>query len=525
MITSKSYGVSILFTDSVDSEIKKSIEKLPNDSLTIIHNKMVDAGYLDVSISQINDTIYIAPSTKYYINRLYVESLMINQNSKPKVFNQVTLEKQIFHYLEQLKNDGFHFARLTIDKIDKNEGKVDIYFKADLGPQLRINNIKYDGLSRTPVETMNRYIRQFPDSILNKSNIEKINEQAKSIDFLDYSPPPKIFPSPGYNKADVVLSFKEKKQALFEGGFGYLPETSIVVWDFDLKFQNVFGQGRKFGLKSDRRNKNKQLFEVSYSQPMFLLSIDELLLSVSTRDYRESFYEFSAEGYYKTTLKNKYYLGLKLGWKSVQPEKNLPDYKIFTLGVKTGYDNLDNRLNPTAGIRMGWSIEYQNRHYKSDYGTVLVENSTINETRNQVEIEYLQKIFYPLISRWQLNYRSLETSESLPPLSELFLLGGSATIRGFNTEQFSALRTAFLNFDLRYRFKSGYLFGFYDIAYLNNHILSLNLDIITEEYYRFGYGFGISLVRNSQLLKISFGWNKDVPFDQPYLTIGISSEI
>jgi outer membrane protein assembly factor BamA len=525
MVIPNIYGATVIFNNQVDANSQKKIDNYSNITFDLVYTTMVDAGYLDAAISQSNDTIFITSNDQYQFDKMYVDGVLLKTNSIGTIFHQVNVEKNVMKFLEQKKNEGFLFSRLSVNRIIKNKNTVDVYFSSDLGPQLRINNIKYDGLNRTPREIVDIYVRQMPDSILNKSNLEKLTDQAKSIDFLEYSPPPKILPLAGYDKADIVFDFREKKQAIFEGGFGYLPETSTVVWNIDLNFQNVFGYGRKFGLKSDHRDKNRQLFEISYSQPIFLISTDVLSFSVATRDYRESFYEFSANGSYKTNLSNRYSVGLLLGWKSLKPDGELPDYKIFTSGIIAGYSNFDNNFNPTTGIRLDWSIEYQNRQNQSDSGVVAVDKSSYNETRNQIELEYIQKISYPVITRWQLNYRSLETSESLPPLSELFLLGGSSTIRGFNTEQFSALRTAFLNFDLRYRIKSGYLFGFYDIAYLNNHILSSDLDVITDEFYRFGYGFGISLLRKSQFLRLSVGWNKDIPFDQPYLTIGVSSEI
>lgn len=525
IVTSNIYGSTLLFTDKIDPELRKKIEKLSNENPSNIQDIIINAGYLDVSVLENNDTLFIYPSVKYLIGDLYIDNLRINGISDDLPFTEINFDNLIDHQLDNKKDNGYHFAKFSIDKILKNNSEVDVYLLSDLGPQLRINKIKYDGLSRTNSKIMDVYVKQLNDSILSRTNLDKLTAQVKSIDFLRYNPPPKIYPNEGYNKADIVFDMSEKKQVLFEGGFGFLPESSIFIWNLNLNFQNVFGAGRKFGLKNDRRNKNRHLFEVSYSEPVFLLSADELSVSVKTRDYRESFYEFSADGYYKTKLDYKYSLGLHLGWKSLKTEGDIPDYKTYTAGLIAGFQNMDNLLNPTSGLRLDWSIEYQNRQYRSDSGVSNLERSSINDVRNQIEIEYIKSISYPIISRWQFNYQSLETSESLPPLSELFLIGGPNSIRGFDSEQFSTIRNAYLNFDLRYRFSSGYLFGFYDLAYLNNHVLSQNIEFKTDEFYRFGYGFGISLIRDNHMLKMSIGWNKDIPFDQPYLTIDISSEI
>ena len=133
-------------------------------------------------------------------------------------------------------------------------------------------------------------------------------------------------------------------------------------------------------------------------------------------------------------------------------------------------------------------------------------------------------IFNRFLLKLSGQYRGFETDEELPLLSELYFVGGAGSLRGFRNEQFSALRTANATIEPRIRFNSGFTFAFFDAAYLNNRIM-IDDKIQSAQFYRFGYGGGIALVSGEQLINIFFSWNKDIPFDRPWLTVQFISAL
>ncbi len=98
-------------------------------------------------------------------------------------------------------------------------------------------------------------------------------------------------------------------------------------------------------------------------------------------------------------------------------------------------------------------------------------------------------------------------------------------MRGYRNEQFAAIHTATGSVEPRLRFDQGYLFFFYDGAYLNNRVHGDNNSIDTNEQYRYGYGLGLAVMEPGRVLRLSLGWNPELPFDQPRLSVEFTADL
>ena len=122
------------------------------------------------------------------------------------------------------------------------------------------------------------------------------------------------------------------------------------------------------------------------------------------------------------------------------------------------------------------------------------------------------------------NYAGLESPDLSLPLSELQLIGGPPTLRGYRNEQFAGKRAAWGTFEPRFRYSSGYLFLFYDAAYLNRQNTSLREGVSTE-IYRDSFGFGLSVVDQNRSVRLSIGWNGRDKDSQPRLSVELSTDL
>ena len=356
--------------------------------------------------------------------------------------------------------------------------------------------------------------------------LRTIEASAAAVPFVTFDRPVVIRPRPGYTTADLELDFKEKPQALFEGGAGYSAgNNSSLFWHLNLRFQNLFGHGRQISLFSEHREENRQVLDLSYVQPFFLAGLGSLGGRVATRDYRDEFYEFGVEGWYQTKITEGLDARLTIGWRSVEPTDALPSFKAFTAGFGVIRDGRDSGFNPTRGLSFTWAIDFSHRRYANDTLLTAAANSSFNETRNRLTVSWYQSVSGFLVNYIRLGYCGLETAEPLPPLSELFFIGGPQTVRGFRNEQFAALRAAYGTIEPHFHFNGGYGFVFYDAAYINNRVLNQTGSTITEELFRNGYGVGLTIIDNRRIVKLSLGWNPEITFDQPRLSVELSTGI
>lgn len=289
---------------------------------------------------------------------------------------------------------------------------------------------------------------------------------------------------------------------------------------------NLFGGGRKIGLRSERRESKRNILNLEYMQPFFLIGVGELRFNVGNRDYRDSFSEFSVNSDYRARLDDSFGFGLGVGWKRVEPIRSGFGYSRYNLGLRLNRSTLDNPQNPSRGIAVTARVDLSHRSYSSVRADFVSSGNEFTEIRSKLRAEYYQTVANPLVAALSINYLGLRTDELLPPLSELFLIGGPETIRGYRNEQFEAIKTLYGSFEPRLRFNDeGYLFLFVDAAYLSNRMIVPDDGIITEELFRYSSGTGISLVGGSRSLKLSLGWTPDVRFDQPRLSIQFSSDL
>ncbi len=394
------------------------------------------------------------------------------------------------------------------------------------GPSMRLVHLKFSGLKRTDPSLVSKYLPFDSGAVINQESVADIERAASSIPFAAFQPPARIEPLPGYTGADLGLDFVEPRQVNIEGGGGYLPGTqSVLVWNLKLDFRNPFGGGRNFSVLSEKRETRRQLLDISYSQPVFLIGNGTLGARVATRDYRDQFYEFAASASYHTSLSPDFVVGLQLEGRSVEPATNDASYSTYSAGFSITRSTLRNKLNPHSGFAGRWNIGFDFRSYASDSAAQTQGQTSFNEVRNDIGADYYRPVSRGLILHLGLGYRGLETAEKLPPVSELYFIGGPGSIRGFRNEQYTAVHAGLGTLEPRYRFETGYLFIFYDGAYLDNRIADDNGVVKTDSRYVNGYGFGFGVVNSLRSIRLSLGWNPDIPFDQPQFSVEFSSSI
>lgn len=471
----------------------------------------------------------VAAKPRDRIDSVYIESDSNYVIISDRAFDQSSLQAIIDDILRPYYDRGYYWASVKVDRIRKREARVELELRIIKGPVVELGGTIFTGLTRTSHDLVARYIPVRAGDTLTDETVRRAERRAGGIPFVVFHPPVVVRPHAGYTRADLEFQFSEKKQFGVEVGGGYLPDNSTgLVWHLNLSFNNLLGRGREASILSERREKGRNVLRLSYGQPVFFAGVGNLQFQVATRDYRDQFYEFSLEGEYVSRLKDDVSSGLSLGWKNVQPSVPLPAYSRFTAQFSIEREALDSKVNPANGLGLSWSVSYSYRRYAEDSLAGAPEQRSFNETRTSVALKWYKRAAGMLVGHLGLNYVGLETNESLPPISELIFLGGPGTIRGFRNEQFTALRAAFGTIEPRLRFSNGYIFSFYDAAYLNNRVSSSSDpdgSVITQELYRYGYGVGLALHNARRSVKLSLGWNPELPFDQPRLSVEFSSDI
>jgi len=474
----------------------------------------------------------VGNSNSYTIDSIYVNGDIESAYEVNIPFDQNSVNRSLNKILKPFQDSGYYYASAEIVQTSIYNDNISLHVTLIKGPLLTIGKVVIDGLKRSNTTNIKRFVGLNESDTLNVNLLEQASLSVCQIDYVNFKPPIEVLPRPGFTKADLVFNFEEKKPVSIMAGGGYIPDNKTMVWNLDFRFNNLFGSGRKASVKSEKKEKGHNILELYYHQFIFGKGFSSFEFNALTRDYRDMFYEFSISSSLKADLLNRLTAGVGLGYRSVEPNvsfdpvKSQVAFTSYSAEFSINSSNIIDKYNPEQGYEFDWTIKYSYRKYKNDtLQTSEGKLSSYNETRLNINLGWYQPIVNNIIGYAAVKYWGYETPEDLPPVSELYLIGGSGSLRGFRSEQFSALRAALLTVEPRYRFKSGNLFLFYDAAYLNNRVRGSEAITQTIEDFHQGFGFGITLSDSYRAVKLSFGWNKDLPIDQPYLTINLSTDI
>lgn len=487
---------------------EQSVERIGVDSL---RTTLVGEGYLDAEVAWRGDTVEISPGQLCSFDRIEVEgdSNIAIDVSGP--FTRASLDDAVNAVLEQYYARGYYFARGAVSALERNGTKILVRLRVTPGPVVTLNKLVFEGLGRTKSEVVERELMARPGDTLTEELIARIEKRSRTIKYLQYLPPITITPLSGYSQADINIGFVERPQMNLAGGIGYQnDQAEALLWNLSLQIPNLFGEGKQVSLRSERRQKGRNLLDLAYSQPSNWLGRSELRAEISTRDYREQFYEFTARAGIDIELSQGSTLGLLGGGKRVEPVDSA-GYSRYEVGLSFERSVLDDLVNPSTGYRLNTSVTYAYRAVDGDSARV---GRGFNNTRATISAELFRPVIGDILLMTHLGYRGVETQDESLPISELFWFGGPGTLRGYQQEQFAAQRGAYAAIEPRLRFRGGYLFGFWDGA-----LMQIPLAGETDEIYRQGIGGGIALVTPERAIQLSLGWNPELSFDQPYLSV------
>jgi len=525
-------SVEVLFEGRVpenSGDIKKAIERSPDPSFALLDSMATDLvgrGYIDAAMRIKSGNLIIRAGSKYFVSKIVLIADSIQQIDDIHIpFDSASVSNAINQRLQKFRDQGYLYVSAETKHISIQDSLVSLELDINMGPLVEIGEQIYAGLSRTDPGIISNYVPNLTGKNVMPALIKQAETAARNVPFLTFKPPLELAPRAGYTVSDIVFNFLEQTPVSFKGAAGFAGEENNTVWSFDLALNNLFGSGKRVEIVSEKRESGRNLLRVQYSQPLYIAGTGELKFEVLTRNYRDEFYEFEIAAGYSTRLKSSFTTGIKLGWKSVIPETGNLNYRAVSGQFAISKRTKPASFNPVNGLAVNWAIDFRFRKYESDNRPKFLKQRSFYETRNNLSVSLFQKFAGPFIWHSEIRYQGLETKEDLPPLSELILIGGPGTLRGYRNEQFTAIRTVYGTIEPRLRFGSGFGFLFYDAAYLNNRMMDQSEKIETVEDFKWSYGLGLGVGNNLRSVLLSFGWEPDAGFDQPRLSIELSSDI
>lgn len=404
-------------------------------------------------------------------------------------------EQTLWQWVRDWSDRGHPFAVATVESLLVRDGTVRAGLRCDPGPFVRIDQVRFPGRTRTRADFLASWIRFRPGRPFRTSEWESRRRRLAQSGLFVRVGDVQLTPAVD-GKAMAYIPVEEGPHNRLEGVLGVAGESSSISGYASVDLGNLFGTGRRLGLRWERVQDQQTRFRLNYTEPLILG------LPVGARGSLEQQVQDSTY-----TLDRIEVLGEALvGWDlfvsaGLEARRAVlgsePAERITRVSTVLGsrWDFLD-------PVRFeGGRVEFSFRT-----GTSRIEPPGRPPVRQRLDRVDVGGDRFVAVGGWlaRLGVRAAGLSgastDSLA-VSEALWVGGAGSLRGYREEAFATRRYALgqLEVGLALPGEGGRAYVFVDGGWLRR------LAVPATTATRVGYGIGISTASPRRTVGLDFG--------------------
>ncbi|KGL62834.1 ShlB/FhaC/HecB family hemolysin secretion/activation protein [Polaribacter sp. Hel1_85] len=495
----------LIILNEIDYQKKHKDTISINKEIEKVSDYLKKTGYLTNTVNQIkkNDKKHIA----YFFLNNKIETAVIILNTKSEVHFDKSkikngtisiplkeLQTTLLNISKKYDKQGKSFTKIQLKNIEIKNKTLFAHLDIKQSKKRSINKVIIKGYENFPKSYLKNYYRLNSKTIFNQQKIKEISKASKGLQFIKEIKPPEVL----FTKDSTLLYMYLKKQQnnSFDGIVSFASkENGDVLFNgnIDLSINNILDTAEKIQLFWNSIGEEKQEFKLTTETPYIFNTkfSPQLAFSIYKQDSTFLNTKFDSKLFYSINPNTK--LGFTYNSESSENlekelNNNVKTFSNYFLGLQFQFNKPKNdfffndkfhlEVNPTFGRR------------KSD------EN-----TSNQFKIEASTSYLWVLNLRNSIyikNKTGYLNSDSFID-NELFRIGGSNSIRGFNEQSIFASNYSYFNLEYRYlTSEKSYLYSITDISHIKT---TFN----TEKLLGIGLGYLFN-TNNSQInLNVSAG--------------------
>lgn len=373
-----------------------------------------------------------------YIDAEKVKKKLLLQ--KGDVFDVTKLRKDAKEIENILANQGYAYAKVYPD-VEKNSEiyTTDLIFTVIPSDKVHVRDVRIAGNSATLDRIIRRDIYLAPGDLYNRQELnESRNALRRTSYFEDVT-----FKEERVSESqiDLIANIKEAQTGAIGGGIGYGSSDGFLINGY-LSENNILGSGVKASVNVERSDKELS-GSVTVNNPRIFDSKYSLGGSVYRKDFDFTNYdELTTGGYISVGRSLGRYVNVGLKYVIENSElSNMPDNSRYDYAsnfmldsIKSSivpsitFNNTDDYFTPRRGVIASTSFEIAGIGGDQEFFKSITKFATF--------YGFEDLIGYDLILRYKAQF-SWAHDDGYLPINERLYLGGTNTLRGFDSRSIS----------------------------------------------------------------------------------------
>ena len=347
-----------------------------------------DNGYIDFRIISVNSSLvdnrkdFVVNFSLYEGNRYKVSNVSVRNLQKLDVsdlieisegdwYSSIDIDNSIKNISEKASQYGYAFVDVY-PLIKKRTGFIDLTFEIEEGKKIFIDRINIIGNLKTVDKVIRRELELVDGDPFNSVKLRQSERNINNTALFD-SVEIKLDESTDANKATVEVEVKEKATGQFSVGGGF-SSLDGAIGNVAIKESNLFGEAKELSLALGISTRRQEI-DLSYTNPYFLdkdvaAGID--VFNVRRNNKRYSGYKHNILGFrlrsgYEIVDDLRHFSSYTLKRDKIHDISNTTSRYIqdqegkrvtSIIGQAIQYSTLNDRINPTEGLRVRLDLDY-----------------------------------------------------------------------------------------------------------------------------------------------------------------------
>ncbi len=372
------------------------------------------------------------------------------------VFAYDVLQKDIGELTAKYGDLGYAYANvIPRTRFNDKERKVDLVFEFDKGSKVYFGKINVVGNSKTRDKVVRRELKILEGELYNETRRRQSLENIQRLGFFEEVNFKTAIDPERTDVMNVDIAVKERNTGQIQLGAGYGTSQGFTLQG-SVSQANFLGKGQNLGASLNLSGTGSY-YSLSFTEPYFRDTLWSVGADVyqSANTGRLDFDENHTGGavrlghplgdYTRGVLRYKYDKS-QLTERKDSEGNVITDRDLFPLETASGetssltgtleYDTRNDRQMPTKGIYTSASFEYAGL------------GGSLKYTRGNANFRFFKNIFWDVVWRNSLQYARIDSLNDNPvPFSELYLLGGPYSLRGYRSYRVGLMKRSQKVFD------------------------------------------------------------------------------